>query len=689
MFFIQKAFPFSPALFLRLLEVDPSMLNKQTFRIALVLLVVLVATAVTALPSYSHASVLRSDPADNAVLDTPPEQVRIWFTEPVAVDFSTFRMIDIQGQTVKLEGIQADPDDHKIITLLLPELASGVYSIHWNVLSEADGHDTQGVLAFGIGSDADISAAQSVTTDTAVPWMEVLLRWLNFGLLAAVTGALAIRYLILRQSEADETVGTAVQEAQQHIVTWTIRFAAGLFAVGFLFLIYQIVNLLETLPDSATFWGTGWKLITLSRWGYLWLARQAVIVLLLAAWRLIQMNRQQPESKLLGFLAALFTLGLTIVQALNSHAVAVSNQRSLAIAIDTLHLTSIGLWLGGMLALIIGLLPIIRRDRSLFAPLARAGWGRFGLLAAFSVGFIILTGIYNTGRQVASIDALLTTFYGQSLLTKIGLMLLMGVVGLVNSMLLHGRIAAPLAKLLNKPVGWTPLPLQKLPQLVLVEMGIGVVIILFVGLITSAPNPNGPEFMPFDEETVLGTVSAPVDDLLISFSAKPNRPGQNVFLVRAASARRPPPAEVLRVITRLTYLDEEIGTITVDAQEIDEGQYHIGGSYFSLAGNWQVEVAIRRQGIEDTVAQFEWVVPPAVETRPEIISNQPIEPFFSWLGLIGLALFFIFAVVFLWRRWRRGAAVSSSPLPSSEIILPPTPKAILSDQGDKNESILV
>lgn len=627
------------------------MLKRLNFRIVFAVVAVLVVTAVTSIPGYGHASVVRSDPADNSVLAVPPEQITIWFTEPVAVDFSTFRMIDIQGQTIKLDGIRRDEADHKIITLLLPEISSGVYSIHWNVLSEADGHDTQGVLAFGIGSDADLNAAQTVTADTAVPWVEVVLRWLNFSLLAAVTGALAVRYLILRKSEADDRVGTAVQAAQARILTWTLRFTAGLFIAGLLLITYQISNLLQTLPDSATFWGTGWKLLTLSRWGYLWLARQVVILLLWAAWRLIQSNQQHPESSLLGLIAAFFTVALTIIQALNSHAAAVETSQTLAVAVDTLHLIGVGLWLGGMLALIIGLLPLVRHNRSLFRPLVEAGWGRFGLMAAFSVALIILTGIYNTGRQVASIDALLTTFYGQSLLSKMGLMMLMGGVGLVNSMLLHPRAAAPLAKLLNRSKNWTPFSARRLPQLVLVEMGLGLLVILFVGLVTSAPNPNGPEFMPFDQDRVLGTVSEPVDDMLISFSAKPNRPGQNVFLVRAASSRRPQPAEVLRVITRLTYLEDEIGTISVDAQEIDEGQYHIGGSYFSLPGRWAVEVVVRRQGLEDTVTQFEWVVAPAGGGRPVIISNRSIEALFSWLSLIGLGgLLLVFGGVMVRRR---------------------------------------
>ncbi len=652
-----------------MLEVDPFMLKKLNFRIIFAVLAVLLVTAVTTSPSYGHASVVRSDPADNSVLDTPPEQITIWFTEPVAVDFSTFRMIDIQGQTVKLDGIRRDEADHKIITLLLPGISSGVYSIHWNVLSEADGHDTQGVLAFGIGSDADLSAAQTVAADTAVPWIEVLFRWLNFSLLAAVTGAWAIRYQILRKSEADERVGTAVQAAQARILTWTLRFSASLFIAGLLLIMYQISNLLQTLPDSATFWGTGWKLITLSRWGHLWLARQVVILLLLAAWRLIQSNQQHPEPGLLGIIAAFFTVALTIIQALNSHAAAVETAQMLAVAVDTLHLIGVGLWLGGMLALIMGLLPLVRHNRSLFGPLVGAGWGRFGLMAVFSVALIILTGIYNTGRQVASIDALLTTFYGQSLLSKIGLMVLMGGVGLVNSMLLHPRVAAPLAKLLNRSKNWTPLSPHRLPQLVLVEMGLGVLVILFVGLVTSAPNPNGPEFMPFEQDSVLGTVSEPVDDMLISFSAKPNRPGQNVFLVRAVSSRRPQPAEVLRVITRLTYLEDEIGTTSVDAQEIDEGQYHIGGSYFSLPGRWAVEVVVRRQGLEDTVTQFEWVVPPAGGGQTIIISNRSIEAPFSWLSLIGLGGLLL---VFIWVMVRRRTAVAHiQPFNHEEKMAPP------------------
>ncbi len=620
-------------------------------------------TAVSTLPTLAHASVVGSDPADNAILDEAPRQVRIWYTEPVAVDFSTFRMLDINGQAVELTNIQRDESDHKIITITLPELNSGVYSVHWNVLSEADGHDTKGVIVFGVGSSADLTAAHTAVSETAVPWGEVILRWLNFSLIAAITGAIAVYFLVLNKSKNDPKIGVPIREAQARIMDWAIQAAVGAFVLGFLLLFYQVNTLLQSLPDTATFWGTGWKLITLSRWGYLWIARQITLPIILVFLRFIPRNAQAANAKLAGTMAAVFTGALIVVQSLNSHAAAVSKQTEMAVTMDALHLVGVGLWLGGLLALIIGLLPHLRHNRKQFVDLVRAGWGAFSLLAVFSVVLIILTGIYNTGRQVATLDALISTFYGQALMSKVGLMLVMGAFGLLNSMLLHPKVAAPLARLLRRPQGWTPLSLNRLSQLVLVEMGFGILVLLAVGLVTATATAQGPEFTPVDG-TLLDSMTEAVDDMLISFSAKPNAPGQNVFLIRATSTRRPAPSEVMRVIARLTYLDEEIGTTVVDAQEIGEGEYHIGGSYFSLPGSWQVEVAVRRRGVEDTVAQFVWIVPAAVEAQPVILSNKPLEPILTWAGLIGLALLAAVVAESVVRR-RKTAVASPSPTPQT------------------------
>ncbi len=138
----------------------------------------------------------------------------------------------------------------------------------------------------------------------------------------------------------------------------------------------------------------------------------------------------------------------------------------------------------------------------------------------------------------------------------------------------------------------------------------------------TAPPARGPEFAP-PASTLSSLLTQTVDDLVITFSAQPNKPGANIFIVRAVSTRRPPPAEVLRVILRFTFQGQDLGTETVDAVATDPGVYRVGGNYLSIAGEWNVEAVVRRQGIQDSVATFDWTVAPAVETRPLLISNRP------------------------------------------------------------------
>jgi hypothetical protein len=67
-------------------------------------------------------------------------------------------------------------------------------------------------------------------------------------------------------------------------------------------------------------------------------------------------------------------------------------------------------------------------------------------------------------------------------------------------------------------------------------------------------------------------------------------------------------------------------------------------------------------GVEDTVARFVWIVPPAGETKPVIVSNHPWEPILTWVGLLGLSLMAAVLVGVAIHR-RRTAVPPSSPSP--------------------------
>jgi hypothetical protein len=110
---------------------------------------------------------------------------------------------------------------------------------------------------------------------------------------------------------------------------------------------------------------------------------------------------------------------------------------------------------------------------------------------------------------------------------------------------------------------------------------------------------------------------------------------------------------VAKVILRFTYLEEDLGTVSVEAQEIDTAAYRLGGGYFSLPGRWHVDVAVRRLGVEDSIGQFEWIVPPTAVPEPVVLSDQPLRPILLPLGFAGFLLTLVVCLLWWHRRQRQ------------------------------------
>ncbi|MAT95556.1 MAG: hypothetical protein CL608_00190 [Anaerolineaceae bacterium] len=611
----------------------------------------LILAATTSRSTHAHAALVRTDPPDSTVLAEAPSQVRLWYNEPISVSFSTFQVLDLDGKPVELTGIHLDELDPQLVILDLPQIGDGVYSIHWHVLSAADGHDTQGYVVFGVGNSADLNTAVTHEVQTAVPWTEVILRWLNYSLMALVIGAVVVVQFVLPRAQRRTVLTDSYLPARRHILKLAFYAALGSLVVGVGLYLYQLSRLLANLAAEATWLGTGWELLVDSRWGWLWLGRQATFAALAVLFGKMQ-QRSNWE-----IVAVVLVVGTAVLQALTSHAAAVTDLSSLALLADALHVLAMGAWLGGVVSLLIGIPAVAAQALPEQArQLRKEAWRVFGPVAAVSVGLLVFSGLVSAGFQVATPDAMLTSFYGQSLLTKIGLMLLMGLFGLINSASLHSRIAAPLARLLKKPAGWTPFSANHLPRLVLLEAGVGLVVLLATGIVTATPTAVGPAYLPYPDEEQPSAMTQSVEDMIISFSSKPNLPGQNIFLVRATSHRRPAPAEVAKVILRFTYLEEDLGTVSVEAQEIDTAAYRLGGGYFSLPGRWHVDVAVRRLGVEDSIGQFEWIVPPTAEPQPVLLSDQSLRPILLPLGLAGFLLIVTVGLI-LWRRKQRQSSL--------------------------------
>ncbi len=133
-----------------------------------------------------------------------------------------------------------------------------------------------------------------------------------------------------------------------------------------------------------------------------------------------------------------------------------------------LHIMAVALWLGGQLFLVLVLLPAIRgamKPEDMAGVVSRVGkrFSRITWLALFPI--ILITGVINALHRMPSLELLLSTPYGKTLLLKLFIFL-----GIIAASAVHdflwgpravglaksGKIATPEYNAVQKRVLWVP-----------------------------------------------------------------------------------------------------------------------------------------------------------------------------------------------------------------------------------------
>jgi copper resistance protein C len=111
-------------------------------------LVALVLVTV-AISVEAHALLVRTAPPKRAVLRDPPKQVELWFNERLEPSFATLTVWDGTGSLVGNGRATVGADDRKRLTLDLPALPTGTYTVRFRVLS-VDGHVAEDSFRFSV-----------------------------------------------------------------------------------------------------------------------------------------------------------------------------------------------------------------------------------------------------------------------------------------------------------------------------------------------------------------------------------------------------------------------------------------------------------------------------------------------------------------------------------------------------------
>lgn len=153
--------------------------------------------------------------------------------------------------------------------------------------------------------------------------------------------------------------------------------------------------------------------------------------------------------------------------------------------IDWLHLMAAAAWVGGLPALILSLRVTPAEDRP---AVGRLLVPRFSGMAVISFLVLVVTGTGAAWKFVASLQGLVGSLYGRSLLVKLSLVSLMAVLGAVNRFVLRPRIVAR-----------DPESLARFHTTAGVEIVAGVIVLLVVGALGIMPPAAATPPRPADE----------------------------------------------------------------------------------------------------------------------------------------------------------------------------------------------
>ncbi len=165
-------------------------------------------------------------------------------------------------------------------------------------------------------------------------------------------------------------------------------------------------------------------LLTATMWGKAWHAQVGAALLAAVGFALARRGRR------LGWpLAALAVAVLAFTPALAGHAIGSERLTALAVAADGLHVVAAGCWIGAMVALLAGLGLPRSAGRPELAGLLVAAFSPLALGAAATVA---ASGLLSAWLHVVSLEALVDSRYGRTVLIKGGTVLAVMITGAYN-----------------------------------------------------------------------------------------------------------------------------------------------------------------------------------------------------------------------------------------------------------------
>lgn len=383
-------------------------------RLAAATFVALALIGIAAAPASAHAEVDSTTPSASAQVAHSPRTITLRFSEAVEASLGAIRLYNSTGNRVDVGSPHHPGGKGTEVTSSAPSLDDGSYVVTWRVIS-ADSHPVRGAFTFTVGTGTASTKVESLASrlltqqggDGMVGATYALGRFGIFTGIIMLVGATAFLLLVWPEGRASKRAARLVWGG------WIVAMVSTLAAFALQGAYAAALPLADAFKPSL--WGDIWD----TRYGHVAAFRIVLLLVALALIRTIVVRRGRPvaEHPLPSWLppvAGLVGVGLVVTPGLAGHA-STGSQVPLAILADGIHVGAVSLWVGALPVLAYALLPTAD-----LASLRRAV-PRYSQLALFSVIAIMISGSYQSWREVGSFGALTSTDFGRILLVKLGL----------------------------------------------------------------------------------------------------------------------------------------------------------------------------------------------------------------------------------------------------------------------------
>jgi putative copper export protein len=309
---------------------------------------------------------------------------------------------------------------------------------------------------------------------------------------------------------------------------------------------------------------------------------------------------QRPATRQAGFALVLTAAAATVLGHVAEGHAATGSWRAGKILLQWAHIVAGGVWIGGLASILVG-------TRALSPDSRRAAVRRFSTLALWLIIVLAGAGVWRAFNEINTWHQLFSTSYGQVVIAKAALLLVLIGLGAVN-------------RYRNAPrSGEDPMGLRLTGG---AELALAMAVLVLTGILSSvaparALQPAAPG------QAVVVTGSDFGTTVRLRLTATPGTAGPNKFVLKIANFDTGAPVRADQVSLRFAYLGPvQIGSSTLPLTAAGDGTYKGTGTNLSLGGVWTVTAVIQRGTAS---VEVPLTVPTRV-TQQISVSSAPGQP---------------------------------------------------------------